>query len=902
MSGGNLLAPPDADFEGPSTDWTWEFGPFATPTASGPLAILVGGAYAGAQCAGKEAGSTAITSNVGLRFVSPPVACTPGTWYAGGFAYFNSAAIRQSPGVRLIFYSSAMVFTGSDGGGAAAIAASTWETRQFAVQAPAGAAFMRLAVEGAGANSQSAVNAARLAVDSAWIIEGVTARSTLTVSGAAQGTAASPAAAADLLVTDGTARGLMTARASAAADTAITGGAIPFVEAVPLDRPVPQTWVEAAVGLPTTQEPNRHQWTRLDVDGRCVREIEWEEGREKSLDEIEPATATVVMSDPVGVLDPSNTQSPLWQGSAPGVDFGTRVRIREWSQDPATYDELAAGFSSYTDLAVAGPATYGQLQPAVEAVPFAGFVERVEPHYDLTNSTATLEMTDWQAILAEVSLPPSAIFADVLTRSTVRHAWPLSSSSTTIKAAVGGVDGTWNAAPDTGNPVAPFDTAPSTTVLAGAPEGTITGVDFSGEWYLALWFTPADSSGTTGAPPLLRLRTAAGTDDIRFYVDSTVRDIATMDSTQLFFNSFGPYYDHPHLLEVWTYQGRVRASIDRNMLLTGQLWGRDLGPVRAFTTIGLAGVLPDPNIAGNPNGFMNGQLSWLIVSDPVPASGINPRNPGPDMWELGRRPWVETTAERVQRVTTLAGLPATIEPGGTWPTCAPATFEGSVLDHITRAAAGDRAVVSTTDSGQPYYRPRPGPADAPVVWFDTAGSVGVPVLDIGQLYGIDRYATRVEVTLGDGSIVTQVDPDSERRARSLPVATLLGDPDDAVDLATEILTERRVPRLLITSVRLQGRRLTVPWEATQLRPGDVVGVIARPPGRPELVQVSVVERVRHRQGQDRSWSIEYGLDRLVQYLTWQQVIDAYASWTALLAAKATWADVLLAASPTPPGA
>lgn len=899
----NLLPPDDASFEGSSTNWVLNASPF------GRLAIFSGGAYEGAQCAGADA-----PAGRG-DFVSPWVAVTPGVRYRAAVALYNGDA----PGTSRIY----LRFADGTGGVLATFSSAArshpvgvWQWHEVVGVAPAGAVQAIVQVVIGRTTNDPAVG--RRAIDSASIeviptpdtVDG-DAVGDVTVDGSAR--PASTADAVGSVDVSGTGGGVMSARASgselvgfsgavsgrqsvvesAVGSVAVSGGAAVDIPDVPAARSMPRTWIEAAIGLPSTVEPNRHQWVRLDA-GRCVRTIEWEHGRERSLDRLEPGRAQWTMTDPDGDLDPSNTQSPLWQAGAPGVDEGTRVRVRMWSADPVTYDDLAGRFSSYSDLA-ASASSYAALQPAREDVPFAGFVARIQPDYQFGDETVEIEADDVFAVLAETPLPASALQSEVLDTSTVvRHAYPLSFVQPGIIDMRGAVDGSWSAMPTLAAGIAPFDPSQSTEIVDGGPAGQIVGVNLSGRWRLAMWFrvTGTEDSTSPVFGPILRLRTAAGNDDLRVtWHTGLVPTAAQTMALQYPYGSIGAdlktlgsptAFDQPHLLELWSDGTTIRGNVDRWSSV-----GVPIGVARAYDRVELAGQIADP-VYGTTR-FISGAVSWLVISDLAGA---------PDLWALGRSPWIETTGERVARVSGLAGFPADVAPGP-WPVCAPADLSDSTAAHIDRAAAGDRAVLSTTDTGQPRYAHRPDVA-APTVWFDTAGLVGAPAIDTAQSYGIDRSARRVAVTLGDGTEIVIADTTGKRTPRSVALDTLLGDPDDAVALGNEVLSEVRVPRLLITSVIVEGRDARVSWAAATLKVGDIVGVVIRPPDRDPITQISLVERVRVEQTTDTRWRIEYGLDRIVQYSTWQDVVDTWATWTSLLAAEATWADVILAGSPTPP--
>jgi hypothetical protein len=110
-----------------------------------------------------------------------------------------------------------------------------------------------------------------------------------------------------------------------------------------------------------------------------------------------------------------------------------------------------------------------------------------------------------------------------------------------------------------------------------------------------------------------------------------------------------------------------------------------------------------------------------------------------------------------------------------------------------------------------------------------------------------------------------------------------------------------VPRMLIPTLTVAGRDVRVPWAALWLRPGDLAGIIAHPPGRSEFVQASVVERVEHTiDYQRKQWTVTYGLDRVAQWIDWQDVIDGFDDWDEVLSTFATWGDLLASGAPNPP--
>jgi hypothetical protein len=653
-------------------------------------------------------------------------------------------------------------------------------------------------------------------------------------------------------------------------DDAEPGAVIIPWEGIQSDRGMPAVKVEAAIGQPYCTPIEDLVWTRID-EVCCVREITTVEGRDSKVDSIEPGECTIVLDNRSGALDPSNDQSPWWSNGAPGIDYGTRVRVTAY--------ETAADLATDTDGHVL----------------FAGYVDRIIPRWELDDATVTLELVDALAALASHIVTERLTLDDLLADPAVTHVWPLDTPGSTVVAAKGGTDGTWSSPRDVGEPILPYDTTPATLITPGTARAEIIvdKLSTTRPWVVAVW-VKLDPDTTTNDAVVMQLTHTTNTShslQVRVNMPAGTLELtgrlATPDDT-------------------------TSVVVDGNLHLVRLRYNPSLSQYDLMVddSFAEASITTSPNALdidtiriGSTTNAARGSYSYAVLTDETFGAGYLLSN----WWEWVHTPWDgDTTADRFERVCRVAGTGGIVDGSG-FPDVAPATSVAGQngLEHIGRCANGDGATVTVDhdSDGVPLYRLVN--YDAPIVWFDTRGQVAAPVLDVAPVYGIDRLVRRVDIhrPAGAGAIETV----SVRSTKPYPTAQALGldtelaEASDARARAVALRDEREVPRMLIPTLTIAGRDVRVPWAALWLRPGDLAGIIAHPPGRSEFVQASVVERVEHTiDYQRKQWTVMYGLDRVAQWIDWQDVIDGFDDWDEVLSTFATWGDLLASGAPNPP--
>lgn len=634
------------------------------------------------------------------------------------------------------------------------------------------------------------------------------------------------------------------------------------------DRGVPAVKVEAAIGQSYYTPLDELVWTRID-DVCCVRSIETVEGRDAQVDSAEPGECKLVLDNRSGALDPSNINSPWWTDGAPGIDYGTRIRITVYESE----DDLDTDTDGH--------------------VLFAGYVDRIVPRWELGDATVELQVVDALAALASRQVDEGILLADLMASPVVVGVWPLNAPGTVIAPAKGTVVGEWTAPVAVGDPVVPHDSSPAVTIGPGNQRGDIpVGAEAFDDpgWAVGVWVELDAGSVVTG--DLIIALTGPG-GSLTVTVDmpgGTARLNAPGDSSGgLVVVADGD----PHLVRI------VRGLGSFYTLYVDE----DVAGVVAPSGFPLD---LDTISIGSTSTAAPGRYSYLALTD-ADASPDDTTN-----WDLfnfygwGVTPWSgDTTATRFVRVCESVGTGHMVVGTG-FPDVVPATNVAgqNALEHIIRLANGDGATITVAhdNDGVPLYRI--ADLGAPVVWFDTRGAAGAPVMDVQPVYGIDRLVRRVEVSIPVGSDTVTAKAQSSRpypTARVLRVDTELAHQSDAYTRALALLAEREVPRMMIPSFTLAGRDARVPWPALWLRPGDLAGIIAHPPGRAEFVQASVVQRVEHTiDYQSLEWTVRYGLDRVAQWIDWEDVVDQYDDWDDVVSTFATWGDLLASGTPDPP--
>lgn len=644
------------------------------------------------------------------------------------------------------------------------------------------------------------------------------------------------------------------------------------------DMPVPV--IEAALGQPWGTPLDELVWTEIP---NCARTIRKREGRSSRLDAVEPGECRLVLDNRDGALDPSNTQSPFWQTNRPGVDYGTWMRIS-------------------LEVDGAGPAVW-----------FVGSVDRIHPTWHLGDAVVEIDLVDALADLAQLRFRESVLLEELVRHPDIVHLWSTSAAGTLIDDVVGDADGAWSQRVGLGDGLLPFDASSSVAVPAGEdapPQGVINGVDLSAPWTIMMAVSPGEVTRENGTIHRWQVLSLAGSSGFDFGFGEVFGSTVWPRQALGLFS----WVTNPSAPDGYSGTGIGSLVSPGTPLVVSLRWDGTTLRLRARRSDGTLSaasahtysfgstITIRPTTASiTPSGWlMPIRIQFVAMLDrSLSDSEID------GLMATAFAPWAgDTTADRFERVCEIAGTGAEVTGSG-WPVCSPATIgDENGLVHVTKASNGDGATVTTdlVADGVPWYRQTD--PDNIVVWFDTAGQVGAPIRDVDPRYGIDKLAATVQVRRGTGEVHTATDAASPYPpTATLSVDTLLGDPADARDRAATILVDRRVPRYVIDSLDLEGRDARVPTAGLLLRPGDTVGVLAHPPGRAELVQVSSVERLDQMLDyRQRSWQIRYGLDRVATYISWDDIAARHDDWDEVVAAYPTWFDVLSSGTANPPGA
>jgi hypothetical protein len=637
-------------------------------------------------------------------------------------------------------------------------------------------------------------------------------------------------------------------------------------------RDTPLMTVEAALSQAWSTPVDELVWTRID-GVCCVRSVAVEEGTRARVEEVEPGICTIIFDNRSGALDPSNTTSPWWD-NGPGVDKDTRIRVT----------------------------VFEDADDVTGSVLFVGSVDRMTPSWNLGMAEMEIELVDALADLAQTPLE-SALVETMRANTTVKHVWPFSAPGSIIEDIVGDADGAWSLPVRTQQSMLPFEPRECTRFGGEDVTASIPVTVDAARWVLHAWVSidswRSDTSGSVSGAPVLVSIAGAGGDAIevlatpgqfaqiygRCVESSAQTDLGTVPGV----SNVGD--GQPHLITIArTGTTTYTVTMDANAAGT-----------ETFTTAD-ALVLDEIIVAQDRtlDMYEAALIQSMILASNTSTTGLPT---AAEIYALGLEPWAtDDTAERFTRICTNAGLDSVVSGTG-WPECSPAdTGTDTALDHIVKGANGDGATVTVdlTADGIPLYRQTD--PETVVAWFDTRGQIGAPVVDASVAYGIDRLATTVKVKRGTGEIHTAVDATTKYRTSTvLELDTTLGDPADARARADALLLDRRIPRTLIPELRIQARDARVPWASCLLRPGDHVGVVAHPPGRPDLIQIARIERVTHFIDYvNKRWDLVYGLDRVTQFLDWDEVVDTWADWDELLGDNATWWALLEAGAPNPP--
>lgn len=584
----------------------------------------------------------------------------------------------------------------------------------------------------------------------------------------------------------------------------------------------------------------------------------------------------IVFDNRDSALDPSNIESPLWATNRPGVDYGTWMRVS-------------------LDLGDEGG-----------VVPwFVGTVDRIHLEWDLGDAIAEIDLVDALAILAQRRLAPSVLREVVAAAGAVHH-WPLSEPGGVIQDVIGERDGSWNQALTVGEGLLPHSSARSASIPQTENDnvtGSIPNVNLSGSWTLGVVAQLDGIDREASEQAGFQLLEVSGPTPFRiwggwnaFFNPAWIVGYQVTSGVQSFTNLKGS----PVVILV---------SRDAAAGVTRWVRARPSEPNGWPNTINVIGdtdasatITIRPTYSPPAGWVADVQGASTRIQDIFVLPGARTQAELLQVASSAFAPWAtDTTAERFERMCELAGLPAVVAGTG-FPTCSPAvTTDRNALAHSVECANGDGSTISIDlSTGAPLYR-QTDPDDV-VMWWDTTGRLGAPIIDLEPRYGIDRLAVAAVVHRGTGEAHTAVDPSSPYPpSATVEVDTALGAPTDARNRAAEIVADRRKPRWVIDKLHTQGRDARVPAAGLLLRPGDHVGVLAYPPGRSTLMQVASVERLDHHLDYRAwSWDIEYGVDRVTMFITYDELLDRHATYDELPVNYPTWFDLLSSGEPNPP--
>lgn len=665
-------------------------------------------------------------------------------------------------------------------------------------------------------------------------------------------------------------------------------------------RSMPDVIVEAAVGQPWVTPLDDLVWTPIP---NCVRWLRKQEGRSHRLDAVEPGMCRLIFDNRDAALDPSNVDSPLWAGSRPGVDYGTWVRV-SLVLDDAT--EPAALLDENGDELLDENGAALETRGSISTVPwFVGTVDRLHLDWDLGDAVCEVDLVDALGVMAQRDLAASAL-REVVASAGANHLWPMSESGARIQDILGDRDGSWSQAITTGESLLPHSSTRASVVPQTEHNdinGAIPSIDLSGSFTFGVvvaidavekeladeaQVAAVELPGPNPFQLIGRWVFPSGPSWMWAYAESP------LSSGQLVVPPGTPLIvviarDVPAGVTRWACATPLSSTVFTGTIST-------VGNLSAFASVGVRPDVIPPSVQV-PVVSMTTRMQDMFLIPEALAS--------PALQEIARSafwPWAsDDTAARFERMCDLAGLPAVIDGAG-WPDCSPAVIERqNTLTHAIRGANGDGATITIDlDTGAPMYR---GTDPTTVVmWWDTTGRQGAPVRDLDPRYGIDRLAATATVRRGTGEAHTATDPTTPYPpSATVEIETLLDDPAAARNRATEIVVDRRRPRWAIDRLRTQGRDARVPPVGLLLRPGDQIGVLAHPPGRSTLAQVASVERVEHTLDWGSwSWDVEYGVDRVTQFVAYDDLLDRHSTYDDLPAVYDSWFDVLASGTPNPP--
>lgn len=910
---GNLLSLADQDFETAGHGWRDVSGTVvltreSTWAASGAWSVRCTPSGFGQAPAVAVFPSTSYTASVYVRnSSSPPVTVDVDVW----IYWYSGVPVPTNLNTNLISVTAGSVISTAAGAVSRPFATGT---------SPVNAEYAIVAVNNISGPNVAHADWACIRTASAlpgFIIEGdatgsststgtavahlhrrVTAEGPSSSAGATTGKAVIHATAAGVSTSDGTALVKLHRRATAEGPSTSSGEM-----RVSASRDMPDVIVQAAFGLDPKVLPIGGQWTRIDHDN-CVRELSTVEGRQLRVNEVDPGECKILFDNRNAWLDPTNVSSPYYD-SNPRFDKGVRVRAQLLHGTIPTYGEMQTEGLTYAQQATAH-GTYAHVTANGTLVAlFDGFVDRIRPEWHLTDATVEVALVDVLSTLAQTPLPPS-VFRTALEATEPLHVWPLSDSGLVTDDIVGIADGVYTERALSGGSVVPYDETKAGRFTREGPVATAA-VGPLTAWSVSTWIRvdrlPYVDEGTTYrrncalgllAPNnvdgvnLEMLQVPTGGTGImgRLSVGALIGGVS-----QAGIEAAGtPRWDDgvPHHVVITTDGTSTKAYVDGAQIGSTVAWSVPVDEVR----IGWQ-AYEDPlsNVtSGQFDGDMQYAAMWARVLSPAEIAAL---------YGAGVNPWPGTTVDRFADVVEFAGFADHGSSGTGFPDVSPALIgEQNALEHLALAANGDGATLTVDHAagGIPFYRG----AVAAVIgrWYDTTGESGHPVYDVDIDYG-DHVAKRVEVSRQDGDIQTAVDRPSKFEG-TIKLATILKSPSVARSRASSVLVDRRLPHLVVRSMELAARRSDVPRAAIYQRPGDIVGVIARPPGRDPIVQAASIERVEHKlDWREKDWRVVYGLDIVLQFGDWADLIALHATWAAVVAAEDTWADVLTPALTIP---